>query len=593
MFIAASTITRLASHKHVKSLSKSLFCAISVAFVVTEPILAQSLSTPSADQGQEIQTSPASNAYLIGADTANLSASLPQIALHDDTLLGPGDRIDLRVVSWRDTELEYQLWDAVSGQYTVSASGALNLPLVGAVQVAGLSRSVLAEDVARALQQRAQMVEPPAVTIEVEAFAPFFVLGDVARPGAFEASPGRTVYQAFALAGGAPRLAGGIDTNVRALMMDTGTLSQLRREITRAEVSAARYKAMLIEMDEINVPAGLQHPDGAAALARLIEGEQQYLRARREAQALEVENLSGLKDLLTTEIKSLEEKLDGLATQIDLAKENLANVTSLRESGLARSAQIRDAQEALFEVESQQIDIETAIFRARQRYKEAERDILALHSRDKIEGARELQKINGRLEELRLRRETYVGLVEAAGGEASTMIDQVSTNYFLTRAGDLAGEVLVLPDTILARGDVLRVERVLIDAPAELAAVAPALGTPPTQAVALELGGAADQAEAAPMAAEVALETEADTASETTAVQEVQYGTETDAETGAEIGVAIEPIAGATAGDENGVEAGPENAAEAVSLELDARRAPETIRPKLRPVSVRDQTVTQ
>ncbi|WP_226550137.1 polysaccharide biosynthesis/export family protein [Celeribacter naphthalenivorans] len=392
--------------------------------------------------------------------------------------LGVGDQVALSIVIWEDAELEYRQWEPVSGIYTVSAEGTLTLPLVGSLPAVNVSREELSLEIAGILQNRAQMVETPVVTLNIAAYAPFFVLGDVARPGEFEARPDRTVYQAFAMAGGAPRLAGGLDSNVRSLMIDSGTLSQLRREILRAEVSAARYRAMRDDAERITLPEDLTHPDGAAALQRVIEGEQQQLDARREAKALEVENLEGLKELLNTEIASLEEKLDGLSTQIDLAQENLDNMLSLKESGLARSVQIRDAQESLFDVESQQIDIETAIFRARQRHQEAERDILALRSRDKVEAARELQVLQGEIEELRLRRETYGALVEAAGGESSTLMDQVATFYFLTRNGDAAGEKRVEPDTLIGRGDVLRIERVVLegdDLPEVLSEAAPTI----------------------------------------------------------------------------------------------------------------------
>ncbi|WP_043870272.1 polysaccharide biosynthesis/export family protein [Celeribacter indicus] len=398
---------------------------------------------------------------LLAAGPALTQEAGAAIAAPADDVLGSGDMLELRVVSWSEEALEYRAWDAVSGEYRIREDGRIALPLVGRFEAGGKALSQLIDEVTFALQERTKMVEPPSVAIEVLEYGPFFVLGDVAQPGQYEAAPGRTVYQAFALAGGAPRVAGGADANIRALMTDSGNLSQLRRELTRAEVKAARYRAQLADEEDIAFPDGLAHPDGAGALAALIAGERALYHSEREARALEVENLEELKSLLRTEIEMLQSKQDGLATQIDLARENLANIESLRESGLARSVQIRDAQEALFEVESQEIDLETGIFRARQRLKEADRDILALKSRYQVEAARELQTVNGTLEELRLRRSMLAGLVEAAGGEATTDLDSVETLYFLTRAGDAAGERPVMPDTVIGRGDVLRVERLL------------------------------------------------------------------------------------------------------------------------------------
>lgn len=436
-----------------------VFYALSISLLTFAPLSAQSIDPPlPATQANVSEGGRAKN----GADPE--PNSLGDFSQGSDfssqAFLGAGDQVELSVVIWGDTELEYRIWEPVSGIYTVSANGSLTLPLVGSIPAIRLSRAELSRKIAAILHTRAQLVEPPVVTMNVVTYAPFFVLGDVARPGAFEARPERTVYQAFALAGGTPRITGGLDVNVRSLMVDSGVLAQLHREIVRAQASEARYLAMLNGVEVIELPEPVQHPDGAAALDRLIEGEQLQLNARRDAMALEVKNLEGLKTLLDTEIASLEEKLDGLSVQISLAQENLDNMLALKESGLARSVQIRDAQEALFVVKSQQIDIETGIYRARQRKQETDRDILALRSHDKVEAARELQVLQGKMEELRLRRATYATLVEASGGEASILVDQAVTYYFLTRKEDMTRELQVLPDTVIGRGDVLRVERV-------------------------------------------------------------------------------------------------------------------------------------
>ena len=83
-----------------------------------------------------------------------------------------------------------------------------------------------------------------------------------------------------------------------------------------------------------------------------------------------------------------------------------------------------------------------------------------MRSHDKVEAAREIQVLQGKMEELRQRRTTYATLVEASGGEASILVDQAVTYYFLTRKEDMTRELQVLPDTVIGRGDVLRVERV-------------------------------------------------------------------------------------------------------------------------------------
>jgi polysaccharide biosynthesis/export protein len=104
--------------------------------------------------------------------------------------LDSGDR--LRVVVFGQ--------DGLSNSYAVDASGKITMPLIGAVPARGLTTVEVSHSVAAKLQQG--YVREPHVAVEVEAYRPFFVLGEVLLPGQFPFVPNLTVESAVAIAGG-------------------------------------------------------------------------------------------------------------------------------------------------------------------------------------------------------------------------------------------------------------------------------------------------------------------------------------------------------------------------------------------------------
>jgi len=108
--------------------------------------------------------------------------------------LGPGDK--LRVVVFGQ--------QGISGSYTVDAGGNVTLPLAGTVPARSFTTRQLAKEITDRLKQG--YVREPHVTVTVEAYRPFFILGEVTTPGQYPYVPNMTVEKAIAVAGGfAPR----------------------------------------------------------------------------------------------------------------------------------------------------------------------------------------------------------------------------------------------------------------------------------------------------------------------------------------------------------------------------------------------------
>jgi polysaccharide biosynthesis/export protein len=90
--------------------------------------------------------------------------------------------------------------EPLSNSFNVDSVGNVSLPLIGAVRAQGLTTAELERSVEARLH--AGYLRDPRVAIEVEAYRPFFVLGEVTTAGQYPFINGMTVETAIAVAGG-------------------------------------------------------------------------------------------------------------------------------------------------------------------------------------------------------------------------------------------------------------------------------------------------------------------------------------------------------------------------------------------------------
>ena len=90
--------------------------------------------------------------------------------------------------------------DGLSASYAVDTSGSITMPLIGSVPARGRTPAQLQAAIGAKLRQG--YVREPHVAVEVEAYRPFFILGEVTLPGQYPYVPNMTVETAVAIAGG-------------------------------------------------------------------------------------------------------------------------------------------------------------------------------------------------------------------------------------------------------------------------------------------------------------------------------------------------------------------------------------------------------
>lgn len=104
--------------------------------------------------------------------------------------LGLGDKLRVNVYG------EPQL----SGEFQVSGTGVVSMPLIGDVKAVGLTAHELEEALTR--RYAAGYLNSPRIAVEMFSFRPFSILGEVSHPGQYPSNEGLTLAGAVALAGG-------------------------------------------------------------------------------------------------------------------------------------------------------------------------------------------------------------------------------------------------------------------------------------------------------------------------------------------------------------------------------------------------------
>lgn len=104
--------------------------------------------------------------------------------------LGAGDKV--RIITFNEASL--------TGEFDVSSSGTIALPLVGEVRAAGLTVGQFQDAVVGVLKNG--YLKDPRVSVEVLTYRPFYIMGEVNKPGEYPYVHGMTVLKAVATANG-------------------------------------------------------------------------------------------------------------------------------------------------------------------------------------------------------------------------------------------------------------------------------------------------------------------------------------------------------------------------------------------------------
>ena len=311
--------------------------------------------------------SPARRRDLVAALGALL---LPFEAWAEAHRLAPGDVVE--VAAFRVPDLDRRA--------TVDLDGAIAVPPLGRLAVAGMTLDELAAEIEAGLA-RDETLRGASVTVALAAVRPVLVSGDVAEPGAVEHRAGLTVRGAVALAGGTGRLR---EVDPAELARLEAEAEEVAAELSRIRLRLASIAAELDGADAL--PEGASGPTAQVERARL--------RVRAEEARREREHLEATVRALDVQIGALEESLALGEAQVERQR---AEVDRLRESqrrGITPMTTVNEGDRVLAELSWQSSSTRADVLAAQER-----RRALA-HERDRYDDRRRADLVAERAETL-------------------------------------------------------------------------------------------------------------------------------------------------------------------------------------------------
>jgi protein involved in polysaccharide export with SLBB domain len=383
-----------------------------------------------------------------------------------DYKLGPQDRLRVKVFEWRPSRGEVFEWTALNDEYTIGAGGTVSLPLIGELAAEGLGTDELARAIADTLQTKVGLVQRPDAAVEVVQFRPFYIVGQVEKPGEYPFRPAMTVLQAVSIAGGFPRITDPGQLRLeRETITSRGALRILDLDANALAARLARLKTEQAGADSIDFPQPLLASRADPTIGPLLAQEQSIFEMRREALRTQVESLDQLKSFLEKEVESLKGQVEVEDRQLGLVRRELQSVGTLVDKGLAVAPRQLALERTVAQIEGDRLRVATQLLRAKQDISKTELTVLEQRNKFHNDVVVEIRLTQAKIDENTEQTRTaeslaYESEVTAPEFMAQRMRDQKLKPIFtiLRRIGDRSIEMTVADNASMEPGDTIRVE---------------------------------------------------------------------------------------------------------------------------------------
>jgi polysaccharide export outer membrane protein len=388
---------------------------------------------------------------LAGLLTALLWMNIATPALAGDGAyhIGPGDTLMVTVYGQ----------ETLTGRYRVGPDGGIGYPLLGDVDVGGLTTGEIAKRIGAELEQH--IPSGNAVSVSVEEYAPVFILGNVEKPGPYPYRPGMIALELLAVGGGLKQPTLALD-NSRLQLISTEqdyTDSQLQR--FSLEVRRARLKAEMDGADDFTfvLPAHDSVQD-VEALNRIVEGEKNLFTVRKASLESQDQALLAQRASYEQEITTLEQAIKLHNDELALLAEDVKAMQTLADQKLTQLTRLRETQRSYSVAERDMLEQQSYLARARQNLLDLEQRRVELRAKRSDEDATEI-----RLADLEIARAdqkmaslllTLAELQKEMTG-ATDAVATLKTTYAVTRLIDGAYQEIAADErTEIKPGDILR-----------------------------------------------------------------------------------------------------------------------------------------
>jgi polysaccharide biosynthesis/export protein len=319
-----------------------------------------------------------------------VAACLWRTDVHAQYRLDSGDVVEVSVFGVQDFKR----------RSAINVDGDISLPLLGDIRAAGLTVAELRTKLRESLA-KSNIIRSPDVTAEIVEHRPFYVNGNVAKPGAHPYQPSLTVRHAVAIAGGYELMRFRMEN---PLLLAADLRSQYESLWTEYVGREARVTSLRASLDGTEAPDFSKLEDAPVArriISDLIKLEMDYFNVRSADQQKETKYLELAKKHAEDQVNSLIAGQQKEEEALKLQAENLARSTTLSKQGLTTTNRVTDDQRAIALLRSRQLDIGMRLADSQRIFYEYGRRIEKADGDNRVRLLRELQEAVNNLDRVR------------------------------------------------------------------------------------------------------------------------------------------------------------------------------------------------
>jgi polysaccharide export outer membrane protein len=333
----------------------------------------------------------------------------------------PGDAVEISVAGLPELRQRAQ----------ISVDGAASLPLVGEVNLAGLTLEEARAKIQVLLpkggltrrtddgREYPVIVSPGEITIVVAEYRPVYLNGDISKPGAQPFRPGMTVRQAVALAGGYDVARFRMNNPFMEQAELRGEYQSLWAEFAKTQALVARLRAELDGKQSFEQGDLTKTPIPATLANAIIANEQERMKVRGADYAKEKAYLDGAVKQEDQRAAVLGEQYrqEKEGTKVD--QEDLQRVQELYQRGNMAVTRVSDARRSLLLSSTRALQTAVQLAQVERERGDLGRKLERLDDTRRLSLLSELQDANGKLAEIRAKlsavgeKLTYAGLVRS------------------------------------------------------------------------------------------------------------------------------------------------------------------------------------
>lgn len=378
---------------------------------------------------------PSSPLFTSVSDVRSDDSVAPQTKSRNAFETSQVERIRMRV--WGNSDL--------SGEYTIDPDNTLSVPRLGRIAVGGMTMADL--EIMLTQKLSSAMRSEMTVAVEVARFRPYYIMGQIAEPGAIEWRPGLKVIQAISLAGGVLRSEDGAAHPV--------TSRQSRTQLTFSLAQLARLKAereggdTVATSERIATLISSVPETSRFALTNLISRQNDMLTEQRQIMDAQIVGLRREREAAERELEAADAQEKAVHEQLDITRAQLANIESLKEKKLVSNTRYLEQKSDLLMIEVRYSEIKSMVERARARLSSVDQQLVMVPQQRRATLSERIETLEREVAQLEL----VSGISTSASDDQNNIL---KLTYHISRESE--NGVQTLPATVFTEilaGDVL------------------------------------------------------------------------------------------------------------------------------------------